>query len=106
MAPDPPHGDNGALHGTSQQWAEVCFVPSSLSRSKKGAYRFLAGREPLAAQLLPGMGEQLDLPFPEMAFGRVYSKLFGIVTNLDWDGEAMVFWPRQRAASQKRRTRS
>jgi hypothetical protein len=88
--------DKGALHATSQQWAEVCFVPSSLSRSTKGTYRFLAVREPLAAQPLPGMGEQLDLPFPTMAFGTVYSKLFGVVTNLDWDGEAVVLWLRER----------
>jgi hypothetical protein len=81
---------------SSQQWAEVCFVPSSLSKSKKGTYRFLAVREPLAQQPLPGMGEQLDLPFPTMAFGTVYSKLFGVVTNLDWDGEAVVLWLRER----------
>lgn len=81
---------------SSQQWAEVCFVPSSLSRSKKGTYRFLAVREPLSQQPLPGMGEQLELPFPTMAFGTVYSKLFGVVTNLDWDGEAVVLWLRER----------
>ena len=88
--------DKGTLHATSQQWAEVCFVPSSLSKSTKGTYRFLAVREPLSAQPLPGMGEQLELPFPTMAFGTVYSKLFGVVTNLDWDGEAVVLWLRER----------
>lgn len=95
-----PESEWKTIHGngetSSQQWAEVCFVPSSLSRSKKGTYRFLAVREPLSQQPLPGMGEQLELPFPTMAFGTVYSKLFGVVTNLDWDGEAVVLWLRER----------
>ncbi len=87
---------HGERHATSQQWAEVCFVPNTLARSTKGEYRFLAVREPLAHQPLPGMGEQLCLPFPAMEFGRTYYKLSGIVTNLTWDGEAVVRWLRER----------
>jgi len=80
----------GQRHATAQQWAQVCFVPNTLARSTKGEDRFLAVREPLAHQPTPGMGEQLCLPFPAIKFGRTYSKLFGIVTNLTWDGQAVV----------------
>jgi hypothetical protein len=81
---------------TTQQWAEVCFVPSSLSKTKKGTYRFLAVREALTEQPLPGMGEQLCLPFQTLEMARVHYKLFGVVTNLDWDGEAVVVWQHER----------
>lgn len=86
----------GELQPTSQQWAEVCYVPSSLARSQKGTYRFLAVREPLANQPLPGMAEQLRLPFPTMELGKTHYTLFGLVTNLDWDGEAVISFLRER----------
>ena len=40
---------------TGRQWAEVNFVPNWLGDSKKSLeYRFIATREPLNVQPLPG----------------------------------------------------
>jgi hypothetical protein len=49
-----------------QEWAEVCYVPDWVGRSKNGPdYRFLAMRELLSPQLeLPGIEGQALLPFP------------------------------------------
>ena len=73
-----------------QEWAEVCYLPSWVGRSKNGPdYRFLAMRELLSPQLeLPGMAGQQSLPFPtpEMPQQGHY-KLFGLVTNRDLPGE-------------------
>jgi hypothetical protein len=50
---------------TGQEWAEVCFVPNWIGRSKRGPeYRYLAIREPLGQIELPGMEGQRELPFP------------------------------------------
>jgi len=88
----------GETQQTGQQWAEVCFVPNEAARKKDGpAYRFLAIREPLAQQELPGMAEPAQLPFPTMTFGeRQRYKLFGVVTNRDLPGEALIWWHRER----------
>jgi len=52
---------SGKMTETRRQWAEVCFVPNAIGRSKNGPeYRYLAIREPMQDQLmLPGM-EQDD----------------------------------------------
>lgn len=88
---------------TNQQWAEVCFVPNELARTKKGPhYRYIAIREKLSTQLpLPGCEDvQYKLPFPTIHMGdgdelRQY-KLTAIVTNLDWAGELVIHWLRKR----------
>jgi len=84
---------------THQEWAEVCFVPNWVGRSKHGPdYRFLAIREPLSQQLeLLGIEGQQSLPFPTLELpqqGRY--KLFGLVTNRDLPGEEVIQWHRQR----------
>lgn len=84
---------------TNQEWAEVCYVPNWIGRSKHGPdYRFLAMREPLSQQLeLPGLAEQQSLPFPTLELpqkGRY--KVFGLVTNRDLPGEEVIQWHRQR----------
>jgi len=83
---------------TGQQYAEVCFVPNAAATKKHGPqYRFLAIREPLAQLEIPGVENQGELPFPTMDFqqsGR--HKLFGAVTNLDWSGDEVIWWHRQR----------
>jgi hypothetical protein len=82
-----------------QEWAEVCYVPDWVGRSKNGPdYRFLAMRELLSPQLeLPGIEGQQSLPFPTLEMpkqGRY--KLFGLVTNRDLPGEEVIQWLRQR----------
>jgi len=78
---------------TGREWAEVCFVPEAISRSKRGLeYRYLATREPVRQLELPGMEAQKQLPFPAMEMGEVQYKVFGIVTNMDWEGERLIHW--------------
>jgi hypothetical protein len=86
---------SGELIETSRQWAEVCFVPSAIGRSKKGPeYRYLAIRERMQDQLmLPGMEEdEKGLPFQTMRKDGVRYKVFGIVTNMNWEGQELIEW--------------
>jgi hypothetical protein len=89
---------NGKKGKTGTEWAEVCFVPSKMGYSKKGPeYRYLAKRQAMAEQLgLPGMELQLTLPFQTMAMQGKRYKLFGIVTNMDWDGQELIHWHHER----------
>jgi len=82
---------------TGQQYAEVCFVPNWVGRKKEGpSYRYLAIREPLEQQVLPGMEEQMGLPFPTMDWGPVRYKVTGIVTNRHLAGDEVIWWYRGR----------
>jgi hypothetical protein len=80
------------------EWAEVCFVPNAIGHSKKGPeYRYLAKREVMVEQqMLPGMEQQLSLPFPTMELKGKRYKVFGIVTNMDWQAEELIHWHHQR----------
>lgn len=77
---------------TGREWAEVCFIPNAIGHSLSApTYRYLATREPLANQPLPGMeGLQPSLPFQAMTWKKVTYKVFGIVTNMEWDGNAIL----------------
>lgn len=88
----------GEKHKTNQEWAEVCFVPSGIAHSKNApAYRFLAIREVMGSMDLPGMElSQPTLPFPTMKIAFQNYKLFGMVTNMNWDGEELIHWHRKR----------
>ncbi len=87
---------NGEPVQTGQEWAEVCFVPNWVGHSKRGAaYRYLAIREPLRQLALPGM-ENRELPFPTVEMKRQRYKVFGIVTNLDWEGGRLIHWQHER----------
>jgi hypothetical protein len=91
-----PHSDG---RESNQEWAEVCFVPNWVARSKKGpTYRFLAIREPLAEPTSPEVEEkQQKLPFPTTQFMEGTYKLFGVVTNrLEMPGEELIGWHRER----------
>lgn len=79
---------------TSKQWAEVCFVPNAIGHSKKGPeYRYIATREMMQEQLnLPGMAGEQEYPFPTLAMDTKKYKIFGIVTNMDWDGQRLIPW--------------
>jgi hypothetical protein len=83
---------------TNQEWAEVCFVPGKMGYSKTSpAYRYLAIREVMGSMTLPGMAIlQQSFPFPTLQMGRQGYKVFGVVTNLNWDGEALIHWHRKR----------
>jgi hypothetical protein len=83
---------NGERVKTGREWAEVCFVPEAIAFGNKApVYRYLATRETLKNQPLPGMeSEQLSLPFQTLSSGGVTYKLFGVVTNLDWDGNDVI----------------
>jgi hypothetical protein len=91
---------DGKKEKTGVQWAEVCFVPNAIGHSKNGVeYRYLAKREALVEQLeLPGMKQQLSLPFPTMELKGQKYKVYGIVTNMDWDGEQLIHWYHKRCS--------
>lgn len=89
---------DGRQHETSQEWAEVCYVPSWAGYSKKSLdYRFVAIRDPLRQQLsLPGQEEtNNDEESLETSNGERY-KIRGIVTNRTIDGNELIQWYRQR----------
>jgi hypothetical protein len=79
---------------TRRQWAEVCFVPNELARTKSGReYRYLATREVIEEQKsLPGMTDGKQYPFPTMTVGNRKYKIFGIVTNKDAEGSDLINW--------------
>lgn len=82
---------DGKREKTQRQWAEVCFVPNKIGHSLKSpTYRYMATREPLRDQPLPGMEGQISLPFQTMRWNRVSYKVFGMVSNMDWEGEELI----------------
>jgi len=84
---------NGEKIGTGQEWAEVCFVPNAIGHSRSGPqWRYLAIREVLKQRELPGMEEQMSLPFPTLEMTGQRYKLFGMVTNMEWDGGDLIPW--------------
>jgi len=88
---------DGKRRATGQEYAEVCFVPNWVGCTKHGpTYRYLAVREPLEQQMLPGMDEQLSFPFPTMDWGQVKYKVTGIVTNREIPGDEVIWWYRER----------
>ncbi len=79
------------------EYAEVCYVPRLVGHKKHGPeYRYLAIREPLEQQTLPGMDEQLSFPFQTMDWGAVKYKVTGVVTNRDLPGDEVIPWYRGR----------
>ncbi len=82
---------------TEIEWAEVCFVPNAISRSKNDpVYRYLATRELLGQPELPGMERQVELPFPTMTLEKKRYKIFGMVTNRDLGGNELINWLHKR----------
>jgi hypothetical protein len=83
---------------TNQEWAEVCFVPAAIGKSKKAPrYRYLAIREAMGSMILPGMEDsQQSLPFQTVQMSSQGYKLFGLVTNMHWEGERLIHWHRER----------
>ena len=79
---------------TGTEWAEVCFVPSAIGHSKNGPeYRYLATRRLMDEQMsLAGMDADRQYPFPTMRMEGKKYKIFGYVSNMDWDGGELIFW--------------
>ena len=74
------------------EYAEVCFVPNKTATTKKGdPYRYMAIRERMNQPHLPDM-----LPFQTVTVQNTQYKLFGIVTNMDWEGEKLIHWHHKR----------
>jgi DDE family transposase len=87
----------GEMRKTGAEWAEVCFVPNAIARSKNDpVYRYLAIRELLEQPELPGMEGHVELPFPTMGMEKKCYKVFGIVTNRDVEGNELINWLHQR----------
>ena len=88
----------GKKQETGVEWAEVCFVPNAIGKSKKGCeYRYIAKREVMQEQrVFAGMEPQLSLPFPTMEIRGKSYKVFGIVTNMDLPGEELIHWYHKR----------
>jgi hypothetical protein len=86
---------DGKDYATDQEWAEVVYVPDWAGHSRKLAdYRFIAIREPL--RQLP-LDDEDKLPFPTEDFaGKGRFKLFGVVTNRKEQGDAVIWWLRER----------
>jgi hypothetical protein len=76
------------------EWAEVCFVPNRSATTKKGEpYRYIAIRERMRQPHLPNMD---NLPFQTITFDETQYRLFGIVTNMDWEGGKLIHWHHER----------
>nr|MDA3832426.1 transposase [Spirochaetales bacterium] len=88
----------GVKYKTGVECADVCYIPNAIGHSKKGSgYRYLAKREVLDKQKeLPGMNRQIELPFPTMYIEDHRYKVFGMVTNMDWEGEKLIHWLHER----------
>ena len=87
----------GQKRKTKSEWAEVCFVPNAIARSKKDpVYRYLATRELLEQPELPGMERQVELPFPTMSMEKKRYKIFGLVTNRELEGNELINWLHKR----------
>ena len=95
------HRMHRTVHGrvveTGVEWAEVCYVPNAIGGSKRGVeYRYLATRELMPDRELPGLESQRELPFPTMSWSGSRYKVFGVVTDMDWEGEKLIHWLHER----------
>lgn len=84
---------DGSPDPRGREWAEVCYVPSELAKSKKGReYRYLVTRQVIEEQVLPGMGQVREFPFPSMVINREHYKIYSVVTNSRGDGGELIRW--------------
>jgi hypothetical protein len=93
-----PEGAWQRLGRGRQEWAEVVFVPEGAGYSlKEEPCRYVAVREPLEQDVLPGMEEQLELPFATgLCSDQKLYKLSAVVTNRDLPGPELIRWHRER----------
>jgi hypothetical protein len=92
--------DMGQVIETTQEWAEVGFVPNWVAHSKKiPDLRYIALREKMTVQrTLPGVEVPVQaFPFPTLDFpGKHLYKVFAIVTNRTIPGDELIHWHRER----------
>ena len=85
---------------SGQEWAEVCFAPQAMQRTLKGAYRFIAVRDPVRQMELFPDTEQLSFPTlrsQDEAGRTLLWKLTAVVTNrMEMDAVAVIHWYRGR----------
>jgi hypothetical protein len=82
---------------TNQEWADVGFVPNAIGHSKNSPeYRYLAIREPLEQKVLPEIEQKTLFPFPMITMKDETYKIFGLVTNMEMEGEELIHWHRER----------
>lgn len=88
--------ERGRTVETGQEWAEVVYVPNVIAAtSKVKPYRYIAIRELVKQNVLPGMDDteaQISLPFATvMCAGKTY-RVKGIVTNREESGDELIRW--------------
>lgn len=80
---------------TKQEWADVGFVPNAIGHSRRSPeYRYLAIREPLEQRVLAGMEQEMLFSFPTLKMRDKSYKLLGTVTNMEMEGEELIYWHR------------
>jgi hypothetical protein len=86
---------------TGRQWAEVVYVPNEIAHSKDDPeYRYIAIRTPVQTELFDQQQPQqgtLNFDTHRVRMSTGSYRVFGVVTNMDWDGETLINWHRQRA---------
>ena len=84
---------DGKREKTGREYAEVCFVPNEIAHSKNDpVYRYPATREVVRRPSLPGLEDEVSLPFPALTMGDTPYKILGLATNMDWDGSDLIHW--------------
>lgn len=88
---------DGSPDPRCREWAEVCYVPNELAKSKKGReYRYLVTRQVIEERVLPGVDPNRVLPFPTIEINRQHYKIYSVVTNGKGDGGELIHWHDQR----------
>lgn len=89
-------GEGNLIMG-GREWAEVCYVPNELGKSRHGReYRYFMTRQLLRERALPGMEDQIVLPFPVLEMEEKRYKVFGVVSNREIDGAEIIRWHDER----------
>ena len=76
------------------------FVPTAICHSKKGrSYRYIGIREVFTKRQSSDSESQASLPFQVMEVNNKNYKIFGLVTNMGWNGEELIHWSRKRCGN-------
>jgi len=77
-----------------RQYAEVCFVPSSIAATKKRKheFRYLAIREPIQKQLTLFDTPEPEYPFPVIDLQGNSYKIHALVSNRDIAAPELINW--------------
>lgn len=76
-----------------RQYAEVCFVPSSLATTKaKYEFRYIATREAMCEQLTLFAKDEQSAPFPVMSLNGCAYKVHAVVSNRGIAAPELIQW--------------